>query len=180
MLMVEHRLIEKIIPILEAELERLQGDGEPNPYLIEYAVDFFRTYADRTHHGKEEDILFRELKGKQLEDKHTRIMKELEEEHVIARANVKALLEAKDRWVKGDVAALEEIKTRLRNLIELYPKHIYKEDKEFFFPIEQYFIPQELEAMLQESYEFDQKMIHEKYAKTLQSMKQMTPDLSSF
>jgi hemerythrin-like domain-containing protein len=174
LLMIEHRLIEKIIPILEAELERLQGDDEPNPYLIEYAVDFFRTYADRTHHGKEEDILFRELKGKRLEAEHSRIMRELEEEHVIARENVRCLQESKDRWVEGAVGALEQIKTRLRNLIELYPKHIYKEDKEFFFPVEQYFTPQELVAMLQESYEFDQKMIHEKYAKTLQTMKQMT------
>jgi len=24
-------------------------------------VDFFRTYADSTHHGKEEDILYRDL-----------------------------------------------------------------------------------------------------------------------
>jgi len=172
--MVEHRLIEKIVPILEAELVRLKDGGEPNPYLIEYAVDFFRTYADRTHHGKEEDILFRELKGKQLEPEHSRIMRELEEEHVIARSNVKALLEAKDQWVKGNIGALEDIKTRLRTLIDLYPKHIYKEDKEFFFPIEQYFTPQELEAMLHESHEFDQKMIHEKYAKTLQTMKQIT------
>lgn len=174
LLMIEHRLIEKIIPILETELKRLQGDDEPNPYLIEYAVDFFRTYADRTHHGKEEDILFRELKDKRLDPEHNKIMRELEEEHVIARMNVRSLLEAKDQWVEGDVGAIEQIKIRFRNLIELYPKHIYKEDKEFFFPIEQYFTPEELKAMLQESYEFDQKMIHEKYAKTLQSMKQMT------
>ena len=30
-----------------------------NPNFITAAVDFFRTYADRFHHGKEEGILFR-------------------------------------------------------------------------------------------------------------------------
>ncbi len=67
LMMIEHRLIEKIVPVLEKELERLNQGGVPDPLLIESAVDFFRTYADRTHHGKEEDILFRELKKKQFD-----------------------------------------------------------------------------------------------------------------
>lgn len=53
-LMIEHRLIERIIPHMMREMHRIEKDGEPDPVFIEKAVDFFRTYADRTHHGKEE------------------------------------------------------------------------------------------------------------------------------
>jgi hemerythrin-like domain-containing protein len=34
-------------------------------------------YADRTHHGKEEDILFRDLEKKSLPPNHTKIINEL-------------------------------------------------------------------------------------------------------
>jgi hemerythrin-like domain-containing protein len=47
----------------------------------------------------------------------------------------------------------------------LYPPHIEKEDKRFFFPVMEYFSPQELDAMIHEFKEFDEKMIHEKYEK---------------
>jgi hemerythrin-like domain-containing protein len=73
-LMIEHRLIERLVPVLKEELRRINETNEVNDVLIEVAVDFFRTYADRTHHGKEEDILFRELKKKQLSTEHQKIM----------------------------------------------------------------------------------------------------------
>mgnify|MGYP000055270791 CR=1 FL=1 len=65
-LMHEHRLIEKIIPLIEKQLKAVRQKGEVNGRFIEGTVDFFRTYADRTHHGKEEDILFTALREKEL------------------------------------------------------------------------------------------------------------------
>ena len=56
-LMIEHRLIERMIKVLAGELEHMAARAVANPQLIQVAIDFFRTYADRTHHGKEEDIL---------------------------------------------------------------------------------------------------------------------------
>ena len=65
-LMREHRLIERMVLLMERELGGISGGKEANPLVIDSAVDFFRTYADRTHHSKEEDILLRELSGKRL------------------------------------------------------------------------------------------------------------------
>ncbi|MEA3376748.1 MAG: hypothetical protein U9R72_11205 [Chloroflexota bacterium] len=39
---------------------------EVNPIFIDTTVDLLRTYADRTHDGKEKDILFRDLKDRDL------------------------------------------------------------------------------------------------------------------
>jgi hemerythrin-like domain-containing protein len=162
-LMIEHRLIERIVPLLKEELRRINETNEVNPVLIETAVDFFRTYADRTHHGKEEDILFRDLKKKQLSPEHQKIMDELVEEHVYARKTVGNLLKAKDSYMQGNKNALKDVIDRINDLIELYPAHIEKEDKRFFIPVMDYFSKQEQDDMLQESWEFDRKMIHEKY-----------------
>ncbi|MFX1466891.1 MAG: hemerythrin domain-containing protein, partial [Promethearchaeota archaeon] len=131
-LMIEHRLIERIVPVLKEELNRIDKTNEVNPIFIETAVDFFRTYADRTHHGKEEDILFRDLKKKQLSAEHQKIMDELIEEHVYARRIVGNLLMSKDSYMQGNKNALKHVIDRLNDLIELYPAHIKKEDKQFF------------------------------------------------
>ena len=79
------------------------------------AVDFIRTYADRTHHGKEEGILFRDLAKKQLSPEHVRIMSELMEEHKHARNTVSKLVEAKERYIKGE-DTLQDVIAYLKEL----------------------------------------------------------------
>jgi len=60
-LMIEHRLIERMIKVMKNEVNVISATGRARPEFIDAAVDFIRTYADRCHHGKEEDILFRQL-----------------------------------------------------------------------------------------------------------------------
>ena len=60
-LMIEHRLIERMIKILDRSLRKMEREKELDLNFIDTLVDFIRTYADRCHHGKEEDILFRDL-----------------------------------------------------------------------------------------------------------------------
>ena len=64
-LMKEHRVIERLIRMIAGKLEELTRTEKPDLDFINKAVDFLRTYADRCHHGKEEDILFRSLNEKQ-------------------------------------------------------------------------------------------------------------------
>jgi hemerythrin-like domain-containing protein len=167
-LMWEHRLIEKMLAVAGREADKIRESRKVDPVFIDTAVDFIRTYADRTHHGKEEDILFRDLANKKMSPEHSRIVDELVEEHKYARATVKRLVEAKNRYLAG-VDTLPEIAACLTELAEFYPRHIEKEDKRFFFPILAYFTAAEQEAMLREFYEFDRRMIHEKYRKVLEA-----------
>jgi hemerythrin-like domain-containing protein len=48
-------------------------------------------------------------------------------------------------------------------LVNLYPKHIEKEDHSFFQPAMNYFSPEEQNRMLEEERTFDRKIIHRKY-----------------
>ncbi|MFX1500004.1 MAG: hemerythrin domain-containing protein [Promethearchaeota archaeon] len=161
--MIEHRLIERMIEILKMELEKIKNTNDFHPFFIDNVVDFIRTYADQTHHGKEEDILFRELQKKDISKDHKKIMNELIEEHIFGRRTTGELTKAKIKYVQGDINAMENIIDKINVLIEFYPKHIEKEDKHFFIPIMDYFTEVEQDAMNKEFQAFDRKMIHKKY-----------------
>ncbi len=170
LLMREHRLIEHMIALMSLQLSEINKTGKADPEFILVAVDFIRTYADRTHHGKEEDILFKELATKQLASEHKKIMGELVEEHALARRLTVNLVSARDNYMQGSKQALKEIVHSMQELTKLYPGHIEKEDKRFFYPCMEYFSKQEQDNMLRAFYEFDQKMIHEKYQKVVEEL----------
>ncbi|MGD0355176.1 MAG: hemerythrin domain-containing protein [Dehalococcoidia bacterium] len=174
-LMVEHRLIERMIALLKKEAAQARKNNIVDVEFLQTAVDFIRTYADRTHHGKEEDILFRDLALKQLAPDHKRIMGELIGEHISARKMVAALVEARQGYMHGNSAVLKDVIDLLEELVDFYPAHIEKEDKHFFYPILDYFSKEEQDKMLLEFLEFDRKLIHEKYQKMVEGLEKKNP-----
>jgi hemerythrin-like domain-containing protein len=167
-LMIEHRLIERMVGLLKKELNSIESKKRADVNFIFSAVDFFRSYADRTHHGKEEDILFKELKKKKLSKEHKKILDELIKEHTIARSNVKGLFEAAKEYASGNSKSADKIKSFITALINLYPAHISKEDTRFFIPILDYFTADEQSNMLERFFEFDRLAIHEKYKRVVE------------
>jgi hemerythrin-like domain-containing protein len=170
-LMIEHRLIERMIALMKQDLQRLKDNvavdlefAFVDPVFIDAAVDFIRTYADRCHHGKEEDILFAELAKKNLSPEHRQIMEELIQEHVWGREATAKLVKAKENYLREHQGATKEILSLLEQLTEFYPRHIDKEDRHFFIPVMDYFTKEEKDFMLEQMWEFDRKMIHDKYA----------------
>lgn len=107
-LMIEHRLIEKMINIIKQKLISAEQSRSIDPYFVDAAVDFIRVYADRTHHGKEEDIMFKELGGKNLSEKDQKMMDELISDHIFSRNNTKILVETNKRYREGEQAELTE------------------------------------------------------------------------
>ena len=168
-LMIEHRLIEKLLAEARKQVERMDS-GHFDPILIDTIVDFIVTYADRTHHGKEEDILFRGLSSKTLAGEERAQMDDLIEEHRQARARVSQIAELNEKFKAGDRGVVPEIKAVILWLADFYPGHIRKEDKEFFPRTEKRFTDKELSAMLEEFWTFDRGMIHEKYRNILDAL----------
>ena len=162
-LMIEHRLIERMLKVVQRKLDDVVQTQSIDPFFVDTAVDFIRVYADRTHHGKEEDILFRDLRKKELSSKDRQLMDELIADHIFGRTTTKALVEANMRYRRGDKAALGEVTAHLQTIVDFYPVHIKKEDIVCFPAFRAYFSEEEDQAMLAEFWEFDKKMIHEKY-----------------
>ena len=169
-LMVEHRLIERMISLIAGALSKIESTRKVDPVFVDTVVDFIRIYADLTHHGKEEDILFRDLGERDLASEEQRIMNELIQEHVFGRQTTKALVKANTHYRNGDASALADIASKLRTFVEFYPRHIEKEDKVFFPASRTYFTDEEDQAMLAEFWEFDRKLIHEKYKSLVQGL----------
>ena len=53
-LVTEHKLILQAVGFIEREIEQIQNNNAVDHNFVATAVNFFRTYADRFHHGKEE------------------------------------------------------------------------------------------------------------------------------
>ena len=169
-LMIEHRLIERAIKQMGMEIERAGSHKRFDVQFIDSWVDFIRVYADQTHHGKEERILFHDLEAKPLTPAHRQIMEGLIDDHVQARKMMDGLVSARNRYAGGDASAFDQLMTIGRALVEFYPPHIRKEDREFFIPVMDYFTREEKEAMLVRFREFDETVVHEHYRSVVGSM----------
>jgi hemerythrin-like domain-containing protein len=169
LLMIEHRLIEKMLLLAENEVNKMNVDNF-NPILVDSVVDFIKIYADRTHHGKEEDILFKKLELKALNQVDRKIMEELIDEHKQARNKVGEIIRLNSEYKKGQKNVVTKIIEIINWLNKFYPVHIKKEDEVFFPKADTYFSNEELEQMLKDYYEFDAKMIHEKYNKLYEEL----------
>lgn len=167
-LISEHRLIERMIAIFAKALGRIEASNRVDPYFVDAAFDFICMYADRTHHGKEEEIYFKALENKKMamEDRH--LMDELIHEHSLGRKLTAALVEANGRYRRGDQTALPIIAQSLRTLVVFYPKHVEKEDQIFFPAARKYFTETEHGELLERYREFDSRLIHEKYLLTVE------------
>jgi hemerythrin-like domain-containing protein len=178
-LMVEHRLIERMIGVIKTHVDRFERTGSLDPSFVDTAVDFIRTYADRTHHGKEEDILFHKLEGRPLSEADRSAMADLVQDHRQGRLATKGLVDATRRYRDGDRDALSDIISRLTWLADFYPHHIAKEDKSFFPAARAYFTDDEDQEMLAQFWEFDRKMIHERYRAVVDTLVGAQPDTES-
>ena len=179
-LMIEHRLIERAIKQMKIELERATIENMIDVRFIDSWVDFIRVYADQTHHGKEEQILFRDLGSKPLSPDLLRTMEGLIADHMQARRMVGELASARNKYVDGDASAFDQLMKIGNELVELYPPHIRKEDREFFIPVMEYFSKEEKDEMLKRFREFDEGVVHEHYRAVVESMEKGRPITKRF
>ena len=169
-LMIEHRLIERMVELMAGELQANIKKGKIDLGFIGAAIDFIMTYADKCHHGKEEDILFRDLSAKKISGEHKKIMEELLKEHVMGRQTVAKLVSAKEEYASSKTKDTAQIQKHIKWLVDFYPQHIAKEDKHFFIPCMGYFDKVQQQKMLKEFYAFDGASIQNKYRKIIQDL----------
>jgi hemerythrin-like domain-containing protein len=166
-LVSEHVLIIRVVNLIRKETEQIVKTQTIQPNTITQFIGFLRVFADKYHHGKEEGLLFRELSQRKLNETDKKLMFELMMEHALARRTVSGLEKAKDSYVEGKTEVLPDILQLLNTLIDLYPKHIEKEDKQFFYQSMEYFTQEEQDDMLKRSALFDQNFTNKYYAQVV-------------
>jgi hemerythrin-like domain-containing protein len=178
-LMKEHRLIEKVVDVVRQSLAVMRETGRVDLEVERAIVDFFRVYADRLHHGKEEDILFRALEKKSISAEHRKTMERLVEDHKRGRKLIAGLGGAIERYAAGASDTLERMADIHQDLVLLYPAHIAVEDGEFFYPVTEYFSREERDRMVEESEGFDKEFIHQLYRDRVGALSKKTGEPES-
>ncbi len=123
----EHHVILRMIKILTVASGKLERNEDVSINVFKNAVDFIRTFADRCHHGKEQDTLF-PLMGKRGIPTQGGPIAVMLMEHEQGRRFVKGLADALAKYERGDKGAKEAIVDNARGYAELLDQHIYKED----------------------------------------------------
>ena len=169
-LVIEHKLIIRVVTLIRKEVEQIVKTNSVEPSKITQFIAILRVYADKYHHGKEEGILFKELSQRHLSEADQKMMNDLVLEHALARKTVTSLENAKESYAAGKTEVIHDVLQLLSTLVELYPRHIEKEDKQFFYQSMKYFNKEEQDDLLKSCILFDQNFTNKYYTQIVKTL----------
>lgn len=117
----EHLLIKRWLALIPEVVRGLDLESDEGVELIHKGIDMIRSYADRYHHAREEDILFSYF------DENSDILKVMRQDHTSARSHVAEMVTG---VAQKDANA---VKSHLLEYQKLLKGHIQRED-EILFP----------------------------------------------
>jgi hemerythrin-like domain-containing protein len=147
----EHQGITLMLKILEKVCAKMEAQEKVDPIHLEGIVEFFRVFADKCHHGKEEDLLFPEMEKAGIPREQGPIGVMLAE-HTRGRAFVRGMGEAAAWYKQGDPRGRAEFVENARNYISLLTQHIQKENN-ILFPMGDRVLAKETQEKLVEGFE---------------------------
>jgi hemerythrin-like domain-containing protein len=165
-LMHEHRVIEQVLDALERCAGALaSGQEVPRATVQDFAV-FFRNFADRCHHGKEEDRLFETMieLGFPRDSGPIAVMLT---EHELGRESVRALaaLGAGEGPLSGEER--HQVCAHAGAFISLLRAHILREDEILYPMAMRALTPEHLAALARDFVAFEATVMgegeHERY-----------------
>jgi len=142
-LVVEHDHILKMIAITR---QILANKSTLNIDHVEQIIDFIKSFADKYHHLKEEDVLFIEMEKQGMRRENSPIAVMLHE-HEQGRSYIKMAEEGIVEWKSGNRSALNQISDNLLNYCTLLTNHIDKENRILYPMAEQMLTKKILESM---------------------------------
>jgi len=162
----EHQVILLVLDAAEREARHIQSNNTVHADKVEKMVDFFRTFADRCHHAKEEKLLFEKMYQRGM-PRHTGPIAVMLQEHDQGRAHVRAMAEVLPGASGGDPAALTRLRENLLGYAQLLRAHIQKEDNILYPMADDILLPADQEDLAKafERVEAEEigPGIHEKY-----------------
>lgn len=150
-LRAEHEGVLSMLRIMQAIIQRLRAGQAVRRVHLEGILEFLKVFADKCHHGKEEDILFPALEAAGVSRDSGPIGVMLRE-HTLGRGHIRAMdaaLEAlgpgeTDKW-SGNGA--EAFAAAAQDYVDLLSQHIAKENTVLFVMAERLLGPDTLTRM---------------------------------
>lgn len=176
----EHRAIETVLDSLDRASDAVKEGKQVPSWIFADGLDFVRNFADRCHHGKEEDRLYPLFCARGLPSEGGPIQVMLVE-HDQGRGHVREAVAQYEKWVNGDASAGTAMANALQSYIELLREHIYKEDNILYPMGDQVISTDDDENMVEEFDRFEETQmgpgVHEKYHEMIHKLEEETEKL---
>lgn len=150
-LVEEHRLILRMIALLERNAVQTKAGGNTNWQFYLDGVDFIRYYADRFHHAKEEDVLFAALVENGMPRENSPVAAMLME-HEQGRKYVVAMELAAREALYGKPDQERTVVENALAYAALLRDHIEKEDH-VLYPLAERIIPETMRDKILADYQ---------------------------
>jgi hemerythrin-like domain-containing protein len=170
----EHKAIEIMLGVMGKIAENIMTDKEFDVKEIDKIVDFLKTFADKCHHGKEENVLFPALVAAGIPKENGPVGVMLHE-HVLGRGFIKDINDGAESYKSGNIAASQAIANAMLKYVTLLQNHIQKENN-ILFPMADRALSQAKQDEIYEKFEkIEEEVVghgvHEQYHELLKQFK---------
>jgi hemerythrin-like domain-containing protein len=171
----EHKNIKRMLTVIRRACLNVMNGEALNYTDFENIIDFVRNYADRHHHGKEEQFLFNKMieAGGAAEKlvRHGMLV-----EHDLGRLHIKELEEAIVKVRSGDNEAKLDVIANAIGYANLLNRHIDKEDEVAYKFARRVLNEETLDKVNTECETYEDEMksngVQDRYIKLLKSMEE--------
>ncbi len=126
----EHRNIEKLLLVLERELDIFARGERPDYEVVQAVIAYFQVYPD-TYHHPQENLVFEKLKVR--DSAAAANVGDLVAEHGIGSERLRRVAQAIDAVLADRELLRQTVNDIIRDFIEHERRHIAMEDR-YFFP----------------------------------------------
>ncbi|MPW26822.1 hemerythrin domain-containing protein [Alkalibaculum sp. M08DMB] len=170
----EHKYIKRMLVVVRKNCFKvLKGeDVDYNDFFL--MIDFVRNYADKHHHGKEEELLFNRMMNEQGPTAEKLVRHGMLVEHDLGRLNMQELEIALKNVMEGDEEAKLDVIANAISYTHLLYRHIDKEDNVVYKYAENGLSSDTLEEINRQCIDFEEEArknnVQEKYITLLEDL----------
>jgi hemerythrin-like domain-containing protein len=128
-LLEEHRNIEKLLHVLEHELEIFDRGDRPDYEILQTIIQYFQDYPEDCHHPKEE-MIFEKLKSRDAAA--ARRFGDVEAEHEVETRRLRSFAHVVDYILADQEFLREDFHFAVHDFIEHQRQHLKKEEQLLF------------------------------------------------
>jgi hemerythrin-like domain-containing protein len=128
-LLEEHQNIEKLLLVLEHELEIFDRSGRPDYEILQTIIQYFQDYPESCHHPKEE-MIFERLKAR--DPAAARNFGDVEAEHQLETRRLRNFARAVEYILADQEFLRETFHLAVHDFIDHQRQHLNKEERLLF------------------------------------------------
>src|SRR5665647_1197066 len=125
LLLEEHQNIEKLLLVVEHELEIFDSSGRPDYEILQTIIQYFQDYPASCHHPKEE-MIFQKLKAR--DPAAAKRFGDVEADHEVETRRLQSFARAVDSVLADQEFLRESFHLAVHDFIEHQREHLRKEE----------------------------------------------------